>query len=690
MEYKYERIRNVALLGHGGCGKTTLTEAMAYLTGAVDRQGRVEDKNTVSDFDREEQKRQFSISTSLVPVVFEDTKINVLDTPGYFDFVGEAEEAANAADAAIIVVSAKAGIEPGTRTAWDLCERYKLPRMFFVTDMDDDNASFRAVVEALTDLYGKKIAPFQLPIRENGKFTGFVNVVKMKGRRFNDDGTYTDGDIPDYSMEYLNNDRDALLEAVAESSEELMNKYFDGEEFTQAEISTALRESVGKGDIIPVLMGSGVDCKGVRLLMQEIVTYFPAPNRRIVTGVNPTTGASFHADFDENKPFSAQIFKTIADPFIGKFSLIKVCSGVLKNDSTIFNAEKGTEAKLNKLYVLTGKKTTEVTELHAGDIGALAKLDLVTGDSISTKENPVVFDRPTFSSPYTCKRYDTVNKGDDDKVMAALAKLMSEDVTLKTVNDAANHQSLIYGIGEQQLEIVESKLLDRYKVAIELSAPKIPYKETIKGSVEVQGKFKKQTGGHGQYGDVHIKFEPLPDREKAYEFKEQVFGGAVPKNFFPAVEKGIAESVLAGPLAGYPVVGIKATLTDGSYHPVDSSEYSFKQAAILAFKDGFMKADPIILEPIELLHVNVPDSFTGDVTGDLNKRRARVQGMDTRPNERTEITALVPLSELTGYSTTLRSMTGGLGTFSYEENGYEAAPADVQKKVVIEAAEKKE
>lgn len=274
--------------------------------------------------------------------------------------------------------------------------------------------------------------------------------------------------------------------------------------------------------------------------------------------------------------------------------------------------------------------------------------------------------------------------------MAALAKLMSEDVTLKTVNDAANHQSLIYGIGEQQLEIVESKLLDRYKVAIELSAPKIPYKETIKGSVEVQGKFKKQTGGHGQYGDVHIKFEPLPDREKAYEFKEQVFGGAVPKNFFPAVEKGIAESVLAGPLAGYPVVGIKATLTDGSYHPVDSSEYSFKQAAILAFKDGFMKADPIILEPIELLHVNVPDSFTGDVTGDLNKRRARVQGMDTRPNERTEITALVPLSELTGYSTTLRSMTGGLGTFSYEENGYEAAPADVQKKVVIEAAEKKE
>lgn len=685
--FKYEKIRNVALLGHGSCGKTTLAEAMAYLTGAVSRQGRVEDGNTISDFDKEEQKRKFSIGTSLVPVVWEGTKINVLDTPGYFDFIGETEEAANAADAAVIVVSAKAGVQVGTKKAWNICEKYKLPRMFFVTDMDDDNASFRQVVEDLSKLYGKKIAPFQLPVREKGKFVGFVNVVKMAGRRFNDDGTYIDGDIPDYSMEYLKEYRESLMEAVAESNEDLMNKYFEGEEFTQAEISTALRESVSKGDIIPVIMGSGIDAKGVRLLMQEIVTYFPAPNRKIITGINKNTGDSFHADFDENKPFSAQVWKTIADPFIGKFSLIKVCSGCLKNDDTIYDPDKEEEFKLSRLYILQGNKQIEVNELHAGDIGALGKLDMDTGDSISTRSNPVVFDRPSFSVPYTCMRYTTKNKGDDDKVMSSLEKLMSEDVTLKTRNDAENHQSLLYGIGEQQLEIVVSKLSERYKVGIELSAPKIPYKETIKGKAEVQGKFKKQTGGHGQYGDVHMVFEPSGDLEKPYIFEEKVFGGAVPKNFFPAVEKGIAESVLAGPLAGYPVVGLKATLTDGSYHPVDSSEYSFKQAAILAFKDGFMKAMPILLEPIATLKVVIPDNFTGDVMGDLNKRRGRVNGMETLHDGRTEITDEIPLANLTGYSTVLRSMTGGIGEYSYEFSHYEAAPADVQAEVV-EAAEK--
>ncbi len=684
--FKYEKIRNVALLGHGSCGKTTLAEAMAYLTGAVDRQGRVEDGNTISDFDKEEQKRKFSIGTSVVPVVWEDTKINILDTPGYFDFVGEVEEAAEAADAAVIVISAKAGVQVGTRKAWDICEKYKLPRMFFVTDMDDDNASFRNVVETLEEIYGKKIAPFQLPVREGGKFVGFVNVVKMAGRRFNDDGTYIDGDIPDYSMEYLETYRGSLLEAVAESSEDLMTKYFDGVEFTQAEISTALRESVGNGDIVPVLMGSGIDAKGVRLLMQEIVTYFPAPNRKIVTGINRVTGDSFHADFDENKPFTAKVWKTIADPFIGKFSLIKVCSGVLKNDATVWDPCKEEEIKLSRLYMMRGNKQIEVTELHAGDIGALGKLDLDTGDSISTKAVPVEFDRPEFSEPYTCMRYITKNKGDDDKVMSSLDKLMSEDVTLRTKNDAENHQALIYGIGEQQLEVVVSKMLDRYKVAIELAEPKIPYKETIKGKVEVQGKFKKQTGGHGQYGDVHMIFESSGDLDRPYIFEEKVFGGAVPKNFFPAVEKGIAESVQAGPLAGYPVVGLKATLTDGSYHPVDSSEYSFKQAAILAFKDGFMKAMPILLEPIVTLKVVIPDSYTGDVMGDLNKRRGRVNGMETLHDGRTEITDEIPLANLTGYSTLLRSMTGGIGEYSYSFSHYEAAPADVQAKIV-EAAE---
>ena len=684
--FKYERIRNVALLGHGSCGKTTLAEAMAFVTGVISRQGKIEDGSTISDYDKEEQKRTFSIHTSVIPIVSDDTKINILDTPGYFDFVGEAEEAMSAADAAVIVISAKAGVQVGTEKAWNLCEKYKLPRMFFVTDMDDDNASYRKVVETLQELYGTRVAPFQLPIRENEKFVGFVNVVKMAGRRFNDDGTYIDSDIPDYSMEYLQAYRDALLEAVAETSDDMMDKFFNGEEFTQAEMSTALRKSVGDSSLVPVLMGSGTEAKGVRNLIDQIINYFPSPNKTFITGINQKTGESFHADYDENKEMTAKVFKTIADPFIGKFSLIKICSGVLKADSTIYNVAKDVEEKISRLYVLRGKEQIEVKELHAGDIGAIGKLDIATGDSIATKAVPVVFDKPTFSVPYTYMRYVTKNKGDDDKIASALAKIVDEDPTIKLVNDSANRQSLIYGIGDQQLDVVVSKLANRYKVEIELLKPRIPYKETIKKKVSVQNKYKKQTGGHGQYGDVHITFEPSNDLEKQYIFEETVFGGAIPKNFFPAIEKGIAECVAKGPLAGYPVVGLKATLTDGSYHPVDSSEMAFKTAAIQAFKDGFMQAMPILLEPIVTLRVVVPDEFTGDVMGDLNKRRGRVSGMNTLYDGRTEILDDIPQASLLGYSTDLRSMTGGIGEYSYEFSHYEAAPADVQAKVVEENA----
>ena len=684
--FKYERIRNVALLGHGSCGKTTLAEAMAFVTGVISRPGKIEDGSTISDYDKEEQKRTFSIHTSIIPIVSDETKINILDTPGYFDFVGEAEEAVSAADAAVIVISAKAGVQVGTEKAWNLCEKYKLPRMFFVTDMDDDNASYRKVVEALQELYGTRVAPFQLPIRENEKFVGFVNVVKTAGRRFNDDGTYIDSDIPDYSMEYLQTYRDALLEAVAETSDDMMDKFFNGEEFTQAEMSTALRKSVGDSSLVPVLMGSGTEAKGVRNLIDQIVNYFPSPNKTFITGINQKTGDSFHADYDENKEMTAKVFKTIADPFIGKFSLIKICSGVLKADATIYNVAKDTEEKISRLYVLRGKEQIEVKELHAGDIGAIGKLDIATGDSIATKAVPVVYDKPTFSVPYTYMRYVTKNKGDDDKIASALAKIVDEDPTIKLVNDSANRQSLIYGIGDQQLDVVVSKLANRYKVEIELLKPRIPYKETIKKKVSVQNKYKKQTGGHGQYGDVHITFEPSNDLEKQYIFEETVFGGAIPKNFFPAIEKGIAECVAKGPLAGYPVVGLKATLTDGSYHPVDSSEMAFKTAAIQAFKDGFMQAMPILLEPIVTLRVVVPDEFTGDVMGDLNKRRGRVSGMNTLYDGRTEILDDIPQASLMGYSTDLRSMTGGIGEYSYEFSHYEAAPADVQAKVVEENA----
>ncbi len=683
--FKFEKIRNVALLGHGGCGKTALVEAMAFTTGVISRQGKVEEGNTISDFDKEEAKRQFSISTSVVPVIWEGTKINVLDTPGYFDFVGEVEEALHAADAAVIVVSAKTGVEVGTMKAWDLCEKFKLPRMFFVTDMDDNNASYRAVVERLEELYGRKIAPFQLPIRENEKFVGYVNVVKMKGRRFTSASTYDECEVPDYSVSYLERYRDSLNEAVAETSEDLMEKYFNGEEFTKIEMSTALRSSVVDCSIIPVLMGSGVDARGSTMLMDAIIKYFPAPNRGVITGINTSNNTTFNADYDANREFSARVFKTIVDPFIGKFSLIKVCSGILSSDTVIMNTRTETEEKISKLYVLQGKTQIEVKELYAGDIGAIAKLtDTITGDTLATKACPIMYDELKISKPYTYIRYKTKNKGDDDKVSQAISKLLEEDRTLKVVNDKENHQTLLYGIGEQHLEVAVAKLLNRYKVDLEVSKPKVPYRETISKKVKVQGKHKKQSGGHGQYGDVHIEFEPSGDLETPFVFEEKIFGGAVPKNYFPAVEKGLAESVLKGPLAGYPVVGIKATLVDGSYHPVDSSEMAFKMATIQAFKQGVLEATPILLEPIVSLEVIIPESYTGEVMGDLNKRRGRVLGMDPMSNGRQKIIADVPLSELYGYSTTLRSIAGGIGEYSYEFSRYDPAPADVQAKVIEE------
>jgi elongation factor G len=683
--YTSEKIRNVVLLGHGGCGKTTLVEAMAYTTGITKRQGKIEEGNTISDYDKEEVKRLFSISTTVVPIIWEDTKINLLDTPGYFDFVGEVEEALNAADAAVIVISAKAGVEVGTMKAWDYCEKHNLPRMFFVTDMDDDNASYREVVEKLTELYGKKIAPFHLPIRENEKFVGFVNVVKMAGRRFTTLSNYEECPIPDYSMENLTKFRETLLDAVAETSEDLMEKYFAGEEFTQEEISLALRNNVIDGTVVPVLMGSGLNAQGATMLLQAIEKYFPAPTKQNIKGNNIKTNTPFKADYDDKLPMTAIVFKTIADPFIGKFSLVKICSGVLRSDSTIFNADKDTEEKLSRLYVLRGKEQIEVNELHAGDIGAIGKLsDTVTGDTLSTKANPIIFERPEMPKPYTYQRFKTKNKGDDDKVSQALAKLMDEDLTLKVVNDKENRQSLLYGIGDQQLEVVVCKLQTKYKVEIDVMKPRVPFRETIRKKVRVQGKYKKQSGGHGQYGDVHIEFEPSGNQEVPYEFAEKIFGGAVPRNYFPAVEKGIAESVIKGPLAGYPVVGLKATLVDGSYHPVDSSEMAFKMATIQAFKQAFMEASPILLEPIASLKVVVPDRFTGDIMGDLNKRRGRVLGMNPLSNNKQEIVADIPMSELYGYSTDLRSMTGGAGDYSYEFTRYEQAPSDVQQKIMEE------
>ena len=690
--FRTDRIRNVVLLGHGGAGKTSLAEAMAYLSGITSRLGKVTDGNTVSDYDKEEIKRKFSITTSVVPIEWGKVKINVLDTPGYFDFVGEVEEAVAAADAAIIVVSGKSGIQVGTQKAWELCEKYNLPRMFFVTEMDMDDVSYRQVVEDLTELYGKKIAPLHMPIREDCKFVGYVNIVKQAGRRYIERGQKKECPVPEYLEEYLEKYHETLMESVAEISEEFMDRYFAGEAFSVAEVSAALKTNISDGSIVPVCMGSAINIQGVANLLDDICGYFPSPDQKACAGMNTKTNEIYQANYDFTKAKSAYVFKTIVDPFLGKYSLIKVCSGVIKGDDTLYNTGKETEEKLNKLYVLEGSKPIEVPELHAGDIGAIAKLNTVaTGDTLAVKNTPILYGKTELSVPYTYKRYKTVNKGDEDKVSQALSKMMQEDLTLKAVNDSQNHQSLLYGIGEQHLDIVVSKLKERYKVDIVLSEPRVPFKETIRKKADVEYKYKKQSGGHGQYGHVKMTFEPSGDLETPYVFEQTVVGGAVPKNYFPAVEKGIQESVLRGPVAAYPVVGVKATLYDGSYHPVDSSEMAFKTAAIQAFKKGFMEASPILLEPIVSMKVSVPDKFTGDVMGDLNKRRGRVLGMNPDPAHKgnTIVEADVPMLSIYGYSTDLRSMTGGSGLFSYEFARYEQAPSDIQERE-IEARAKAE
>ncbi|MCR5213588.1 MAG: elongation factor G [Eubacterium sp.] len=683
-----DKIRNVVMLGHSGSGKTSLIEAISYLAGFTNRMGSVDAGNTISDFEKEEIKRKMSLKATVVPVPWDGHKINLLDTPGAPDFIGETEEAISAADAAIIVISGKSGIEVGTKRAWELCEKKKLPRIVFVTEMDDDKASFREIVQELQEMYGKRIAPFHLPIRENEQFVGYVNVIQQKAKRWNDKGTVDKFDVPDYSQENLSICRDALIEAVAETSEEYMERFFEGDEFSEDEIRAALKVGVHSGEVVPVLMGSNTLARGMYTLMADIIKYLPSPDMCKLAGINTTNNEVFEADYNFSKAKSAYIFKTIADPYIGKYSLIKVCSGVLKTDDVLYNYHRDAEEKIGKLYTICGNKTEEVKELHAGDIGALAKLAVSqTTDTLSTKKMPITYIRAAISKPYTYKRYQAVKKGEEDKIAQSISKIMVEDPTIYVVNDGDNGQTLIYGISGTHLETVQNVLLEKYKVEIELLRPRTGFKETIRKKVDSEYKYKKQTGGHGQYGHVKITMEPSGDMETPYVFDQIVVGGAVPKNYFPAVEKGVAESVKSGPLAKYPVTGVKVVLYDGSYHPVDSSELAFKVATEQAFKKAFMDASPVLLEPISSFKVVVPNDYTGDVMGDLNKRRGRILGMNPLDNGYQEILAEVPYIELYEYDTKLYSMTKGSGVFSYEFARYEQAPEDVAKKEVEAASE---
>ncbi|MGL4797999.1 MAG: elongation factor G [Cellulosilyticaceae bacterium] len=666
--YETSKIRNIALLGHGGCGKTTLTEAMLYISGATTRRGKVEAGNTTSDFDTEEIKRKISIRTSLVPIEWKDHKINLLDTPGYFDFIGGVREAMCVADAALIVMRASSGIEVGTEKAWEVAEKAGVPKMIFISEMDAQNVDIDKLLEDCKEKFGTSIAPLQVPWFEDEKYVGYIHVAKMVGRRFEGDKVIECA-IPSGYEEEIEKVRTMILEAVAETDEVLMEKYFAEEEITVEEIENALKVGVLEGSIVPVLCGSAVDGNGVRTLMDNMMRSFPSPQE----AVNPCKGTD---------PTSLFIFKTMVDPFIGKFSMFKVRTGVVKRDDILMNMRTEDTEKLAHLYVLRGKEQEEVDELQAGDIGAVAKLKEVnTSDTLCDKNNPVTYEAVDFPTPYVKLAIFPLGKGDEEKMSQALGKLSAEDRTFYTEYDKETRETVIYGIGEQHLDTIVSMLKDKFKVDVRLEVPTTRYRETIKGKMQVRGKHKKQSGGHGQYGDVVMAFEPSGDLELPYVFEEKVFGGSVPRQYFPAVEKGLEECVTRGVLAGYPVVGVKAVLLDGSYHPVDSSEMAFKMATTMAFKEGIIKASPTILEPIAHVEITIPDEYTGDIMGDMKKRRGRLVGMELK-NKKQVIIAEVPMAELYRYGTDLRSMTQGRGELSYSFERYEEAPQDVQQKVI--------
>ena len=688
--YASNRVRNVVLLGHSGSGKTTYSEAALYYSGATKRFGKVEDGNTVSDYEAEEIRRKVSINTSVIPVEWQDTKINFLDTPGYFDFAAEVKLAMNVADTGLIMVSAKSGVEVGTEKAWEYCEEMHLPRIIFINQMDDENADFEKTLADLRKNFGKAVAPLQIPFDdENGNFIGFINLIKRDARK-KVNGKLEKCEMPEDKKDQVEVLRSMLIEVAAESSEELMEKFFNDEELTEEEIYDGLQVGIANHSIAPVMCGSATLGYGVKLLMNTIVRFtLPAIEAK----------ANFHAFHDgkevvycssDDERFSAYVFKTIADPYIGRLNLFRVMTGKLDTTMSVYNEEKDTVEKVGRIFVVRGKEQIEVDELHSGDIGALAKLsNTSTQDTLSLKDANIIIPKIALPGSVLCMAIKPKGKGDEDKLSAALTKIREEDPTIKMEVNPETKQTLVYGVGEQQLDVMVQKLKAKYKIEVDLTDPIIPYRETIKAKASVRGRYKKQSGGHGQFGDVVMEFEPSYDTTTPFIFEEKIFGGSVPKQYFPAVEKGLQECVQSGVLAGYPVVGLKATLTDGSYHPVDSSEMAFKMATSVAFKEGIPQAKPVILEPIEHVEVLIPDKYMGDIMGDITKRRGRILSMDAVGMKKC-IVAEVPTAEMHKYATDLRSMTQSRGEYRHHFERYEEAPMEVQKKIIEARAAEKE
>ncbi|ABR50587.1 translation elongation factor G [Alkaliphilus metalliredigens QYMF] len=682
--YQAANIRNIALLGHGGCGKTTLTEAIAYSAKLTNRMGRVEDGNTISDFDKEEIARGVSVGTTIVPIEWEGYKLNFLDTPGYFDFVGEVQSAMKVAGGAIIVLDATSGIEVGTEKSWEYISDSKKPTFIFVNKMDRENANFDKVLTELREKFGKKIAPFQIPLGEHENFIGNVNIAKLVAREYNGKDC-KERPIPEELKEQVDVFRELLLESVAESDEALLEKYFAGETFTEEEIQKSLRKGVISGDIIPVLCGSTLKNIGTHTLMDMIRDYSPSPlDMPAKQGKNPYNDEVVSRSLEVDQPFSAQVYKTVVDAYVGKISLMKVISGKLTGDSEVLNANKEEKEKIGPLFLLRGKNQIDVTEAWAGDIVAVAKLQHTnTGDTLCNISDPILYSNIEFDKPQLYLAIEPKAKGDEEKIGSGLQRLSEEDPSFTFERNAETRQTLICGHGELHIKVIINKLKNKFGVDVRLIDPKVPYRETIKGRSDAQGKHKKQSGGHGQYGDVRIRFEPAAGE---FEFAEEVVGGSVPRSYIPAVEKGLRDCLVTGVLAGYPVTNIKATLYDGSYHDVDSSEMAFKIAASLAFKKGVEEAKPVLLEPVVKVNVFVPEEYMGDIMGDLNKRRGRILGMEPQPKGAQLVIAEVPQSEMFKYATDLRSMTQARGSFQMEFSRYEEVPQSIAEKVV-EAAQ---
>ena len=684
MRYSVQNIRNVCLLGHGGSGKTALAESLLYMTGAIDRMGKASDGNTVCDYDPEEIKRQISISMAVAPLEFKGCKINVLDTPGSFDFSGEVMEALRAADAAIIVCSAKDGISVGLEKAWKYCEERNMPRFIYISKTDEENADYNATFDALRAKYGNKIAPVVVPIwDEDKKIIGIIDVMNKRAYEMRD-GKREEIEIPEGKEDVVTQFNDALKESVAETSEAFMDKFFSGEDFTYAEMCQGLRQGVRELSLFPVRCGSAVNTMGSLMLLDYISELLPTPMEGNYHKATRQDGETEEFVVSPGGVPTAFVFKTVADQY-GKYSYVKVLSGVIKPNMSLVNATTGETEKLGRIYIMRGKKATEIDELGVGDIGAIGKMEKVrTGDTLCDPRKVVALKQIPFAEPCYSVAIAPKTKGQDDKVAQGLYRLNEEDPSFSVVNNAETHQMVLYAAGDIQVDVLVSKLKSRFNVEAELKAPRVPYREKIRKTVQKQGRHKKQTGGSGQFGDVWVRFEPNPEEEQMV-FAEEVFGGSVPKNFFPAVEKGLREACVHGPLAGYPVVNLKAVLYDGSYHPVDSSEIAFKTAAQLAYKAAMPEANPVLLEPVGELKVVVPDSYMGDVIGDLNKRRGRVMGMNPTGDGEQEIEAEVPMAEMTSYAIDLRAMTQSRGSYTFHFVRYEDCPPAAQEKAIAAA-----